>query len=160
MIATVGDTIFFLPKASIMDTTAYGVQHNRKQEIIRKNITATFFSYRKIFMIWTVWRSWMERIYKKQEKKTQSQGFKWLKGRWFGSNFGGVMHRCQHFSFWPLFSHHKMYFPFKWLTLWCVLFVLHQYAASATAIRFPFKNREFNWDVSLQCNRADGFYVK
>lgn len=36
---------------------------------MRKNITATFFSYRKILMIWTVWRSWMERSYKKQERK-------------------------------------------------------------------------------------------
>lgn len=44
MTATVGDTMLFLPKATIMDTTAYGVQHSRKQEIIRKNITETFFS--------------------------------------------------------------------------------------------------------------------
>lgn len=51
MMATVGDTMLLLPKATIIDTTAYGVQHSRKQEIIRKNITETFFSYRKILMI-------------------------------------------------------------------------------------------------------------
>lgn len=44
MTAIVGDTMLSLPKTTIMDTTAYGVQHSRKQEIIRKNITETFFS--------------------------------------------------------------------------------------------------------------------